>query len=221
MNYSDPARASSTTSVVSYREIINSALQVARRSVEHDEEFVIFPRSAKDQKAAVRELALSERSISMSDVLSGPSIRQELRKRSLFAADCEPPWTSSSPAMKQAVKRFALEGMSTMDRQPYTMGFRAGLTERHLPTVSGTLRLEEIDAAPEDISGCVIRANSRLWDSECHTSIITETTCQLQQYLQQDEHDPYRDARGSKVQVEGHLGVDNPHRGAPSFPMIT
>lgn len=53
---SEPPQIAKT--LVSHREIIKAALQAARRSFEHDEEFAIFPTSTKDQNAAVRAPAL-------------------------------------------------------------------------------------------------------------------------------------------------------------------
>lgn len=47
------------------------------------------------------------------------------------------------------------------------MTIRTNLTERLLPTVSGTLRLQGLDA--EDYStGCSIDSNNMLWDTGSH-----------------------------------------------------
>ena len=159
----------------------------------------------------MREFVLSQRFPSPSNV-SPPGFNADdgLPIRTPFPKHQPPP--RASPAARDRVRELAKENMGFMDRQPYLIQFRLGITERVLPTVSGTLRLRGIDADPDDKTDeCDLNLDGMVWDTGCHSSTLTADIlpAKFREYLNSSEHDPYRDASGVRVQIEGYLAFSN------------
>jgi len=115
----------------------------------------------------------------------------------------------SSPAVRERLRELAKENMAFSNRQPYHLQVPAGITERVLPVVSGTLTLRGLDGDSDD--ECKLDLNDMLWDTGAHGCTITVDILpsKFQTYLQSSEHDPYRDASGLHVQVDGYLALTN------------
>ena len=217
------SRAPTATAKISCRTTWTAALQTAQRSLEQqDQQLVVFPKQTKERQQALKEMALSMCSTSTSvpsrtsnDRITTPEnassrasdglpIRTNVPKHQL------PP--RSSPAVRECLRELAKENMAFSDRQPYPLQVPAGITERVLPIVSGTLRLRGLNGDPDDETDeCKLDLNDMLWDTGAHGCTITEDILpsKFRTYLQSSEHDPYRDAGGLHVQVDGYLALTN------------
>ena len=217
------SRAPTATAKISCRTTWTAALQIAQRSLEQqDQQLVIFPKQTKERQQALKEMALSMHSTSAtvssrtsssqtttsenasSRTSDGLPIRTNVPKHQL------PP--RSSPVVRERLRELAKENMAFSDRQPYPLQVPAGITERVLPTVSGTLRLRRLGGDPDDEADeCKLDLNDMLWDTGAHDCTITEDILpsKFRTYLQSSEHDPYRDASGLHVQVDGYLALTN------------
>lgn len=202
------SRAPTATAKISCRTTWTAALQTAQRSLEQqDQQLVIFPKQTKERQQALKEMGLSMRSTSAnvsSRTSDGLPIRTNVPKHQL------PP--RSSPVVRERLRELAKENMAFSDRQPYPLQVPAGITERVLPTVSGTLRLRRLGGDPDDEADeCKLDLNDMLWDTGAHDCTITEDILpsKFRTYLQSSEHDPYRDASGLHVQVDGYLALTN------------
>ena len=220
-------RAPAATAKISCRTTWTAALQTAQRSLEQqdqqqDQQLVLFPKQTKERQQALKELALSMRS-PFANVPPGTSngrtttsenascgtsdglpIRTDVPKHQL------PP--RASPAMRERLRELAKENMAFINRQPYHLQVPAGITERVLPIVSGTLRLRGLDGDPDDETDkCKLDLNDMLWDTGAHGCTITEDILpsKFRAYLQSSEHDPYRNASGLHVEVDGYLALTN------------
>ena len=217
------SRAPAATAKISCRTTWTAALQTAQRSLEQqDQQLAIFPKQTKERQQALKEMALSMRSTSAnvpsrasngrtttsenasSRTSDGLPIRTNVPKHQL------PP--RSSPALRERLRELAKENMAFSYLQPYPLQVPARITERVLPIVSGTLRLRGLDGDPDDeTDGCELDLNDMLWDTGAHGCTITEDILpsRFRTYLQSSEHDPYRDASGLHVQVDGYLALTN------------
>jgi hypothetical protein len=120
------------------------ALAVALRSLEdEDQATLIFPETSKEQREAIKKLVLSQK-----HVPPGPSASTGRRIRTPFPNDISPP--PPRPGGKARIRELAKEALAEPYRQPYTLDIRAALGEGNLATVSGTLRMELIDAAEDN-----------------------------------------------------------------------
>ena len=220
-------RSPKATAKISCRTTWTAALQTAQHSLEQqdqqqDQQLVIFPKQTKERQQALKEMALSMRSMSAnapsrtsngrtttsenasSRTSDGLPIRTDVPKHQL------PP--RASPAVRERLRELAKENMAFINQQPYHLHVPAGITERVLPTVSGTLTLRGLDAPSDDETDeCRLDLNDMLWDTGAHCCTITEDILpsKFRTYLQSFEHDPYRDASGRQVQVDGYLALTN------------
>jgi hypothetical protein len=227
------SQAPAASSTVSHRATWTNALQAACRSLEpEDQQMVIFPKPTKERQQAMREFVLSQRSTlftlnvpptasnkipfcrevqpSAAITDSGSKVGEGLPIRTPFLKYQVPPRTS--PAARDRIRELVKEDMGFGDRQPYLIQFRSGITERILPAVSGTLRLRGIDADPDDKTNeCDLNLDGMIWDTGCHSCTLAADIlpAKFREYLNSSEHDPYRDASGLRVQVEGYLALSN------------
>ena len=180
-----------------------AALMEASQAVESSSrEMFIFPKRRPEMQEALRKQALSAANF---EPLSS---RQGLPIRSPFPKHKEPPRASAQ--QKENFRKIAKENSPLTEQKPYILTVRANLTERLLPTVSGTLRLQGLDA--ENISTeCSIDSEDMLWDTGSHSCTITEDLLppEFLKYLREPEHDPYRNTSGTKVHVDAYLGLSN------------
>lgn len=221
------SKAPAATTKISCRTTWTAALQTAQRSLEQqdqqqDEQLVVFPKQTKERQQALKEMALSMRYTpanvphktsygrtttsenASSRTSDGLPIKTDVPKHQL------PP--RSSPAVRERLRELAKENMAFNDRQPYHLQVPAGITERVLPVVSGTLTLRGLDGDPDDETNeCKLDLNDMLWDTGAHGCTITVDILpsKFQTYLQSPEHDPYRDASGLHIQVDGYLALTN------------
>jgi hypothetical protein len=207
------SQAPAATSTVPHRATWTATLQAASLSLEpEDQPMVIFPKPTKERQQAMRDFVLSQRStLFTSNVLPpGSKVDDGLPIRTPFPKYQVPPRTS--PAARDRVRELAKEDMGFRYRQPYLIQFRLGINERILPTVSGSLRLRGIDADPDDKTDeCDLNLDGMTWDAGCHSCTLTADIlpAKFRKYLNSSEHDPYRDASGLRMQVEGYLALSN------------
>jgi hypothetical protein len=220
------ARAPAATAQISCHTTWAAALQTAQRSLEQPDQqnqtLAIFPMQTKERQQALKELALSMCSTpenvpnrisggqtttpenASSRTFDGLPIRTDVPKHQT------PP--RSSPAVRQRLQELAKENMAFGSRQPYQLQISAGITERVLPVVSGTLTLRGLGGDPDDETDvCTLDINDMLWDTGAHGCTITVDmlSSKFQTYLQSSEHDQYRDESGLHVQVDGYLALTN------------
>jgi hypothetical protein len=76
--------------------------------------------------------------------------------------------------------------------------------------VSGTLRLQGLDAE-DDSTECCINSDDMLWETGSHCCTITDDLLspKFLRYLGEPENDPYRNADGTRVQVDAYVGLSN------------
>jgi hypothetical protein len=189
-----------------------TALSVVSQSLEPtNREMLIFPQRTRERQAALKKMILSERPLSSTNIPpKSSSASDRLPIRTPFPKDLIPP--RATPKMRERLRQLAREQMEFADREPYTLKISAGITEKVLPAVPGTLRLCGIDQDPEDKTlECELVQDEMLWDSGSHSCTITKDVLPqwFLDYLAKDEHDPYRDATGTKVQVDGYIALTN------------
>jgi hypothetical protein len=58
---------------------------------------------------------------------------------------------------------------------------------------------------------CILVQDDMLWDPGSHGCTITKEILphRFLDYLAKDEHNPYRDASGTKVPVDGYVGLSS------------
>jgi hypothetical protein len=181
------------------------ALTVAAESLEDkNRATLIFPERSKEEREAIRKLALSE------NIPPRPSASIGRRIRTPFPKDITPP--PAKPEAKERIRKLAKEALAQGWRQPYPLDIRAGLTEDILATVSGTLILEIIDAVEDDdLAKCKLVMEDMLWDTGSHGCTITADLLPeiFTNRLADPENNPYRDNSGSMVQVQGYVAFSN------------
>jgi hypothetical protein len=202
------AKARETTATVSPRTTWTTALQTAQRSLELvDQQLVIFPKQTRERQQALKELALSTRSMPMD---TPPRAFDGLPIRTNFPKHQIPP--RASPAIRARLRELAKENMTLCDREPYPLQLQATTTERVLPIVPGTLRLRGMDSDLDDETAeCSLDIDGMLWDTGAHCCAITEDILpyNFRRYLQNPEHEPYRHPNGIYVQVDGYIALSN------------
>ena len=122
-----------------------------------------FPKQQEKHKQAVRELAFSEHPPFSSKVPASNThdlpIRTKLSRRASHHAE-------HHQRQKSDLRELAKENMKLPDRDPYVLNVSYGtLTEQSRPTISGTLRLEGVDAGPDHgPNACLPNFEGMLWD---------------------------------------------------------
>ena len=195
----DPWINTTSTSVLAR---VSEALQSS------DVDVWIVPPSTKEQKDAIRKMALE-------NVANYPSSESSARRKGLpirtpFPKDLEP--SPPTPEMREALKKQAEEMMGLPSRQPYVLQVTATITESTLAVVSGKLKVRGVDAAVGKKSHeHHLLLDDMLWDTGSHGCTITSDLLphEFMEYLGEKEHDPYRDQSGMKVQVDGYVAFSN------------
>ncbi len=155
-------------------------------------------------------MILSEQPFSSKNIPPGSSSSDALAIRTPFPKDLIPP--RATPRVKERLRQLARENMSFSGQQPHRLEISAGIIERVLPGVSGTLRIRGIDEDPKNGSyECIVTQDNMLWDTGANSCTITEDVLPrwFLDYLAKDEHNPHRDASGTKVQIDGYLSLTN------------
>jgi hypothetical protein len=188
------------------------ALAVALKSLEdEDQATLIFPERSKERREAIRKLALSETSRLSSNIPPEPPAPMGRRIRTPFPKDITPP--PARPEAKERIRKLAREALAQGYRQPYAFDIRAALTEDILPTVSGTLTLEMIDATEDndESAKCKLVVEDMLWDTGSHGCAITADLLpeRFANRLADPENNSYHDDSGGIVQVQGYLALSN------------
>jgi len=196
---------------ISPKSTWTNALAVASKSLEdEDQTTLIFPERSKEQREAIKKLALSEKPHSSTIIPPGSSTSIGRRVRTPFPKDRSPPL--ARPEAKEWIRKMAREIVAQGYRLPYTLDIRATLTDGYLTTVSGTLNLQMIDAEEDDeFPECQLVLEDMLWDTGSPICTITADILpeRFANRLSDPKNDPYYDHSSTTVQVQGYLALSN------------
>jgi hypothetical protein len=186
-----------------------AALSTACQSLEsEDKDILIFPPRTKEQREALKKLALSEQCANIFP--ESPLRSGGLPIKTPFPMNLTPP--RATPEVKERLRQLARENVPFLNRQPYVVRIIPSIAESTLPIASGTLRISPIDEEEGDISHeCTIVRDDMLWDSGAHGCIVTSDVLPqtFVDYLSDKKHDAYRNSAGTSVRVEGYLALTN------------
>lgn len=95
-------------------------------------------------------------------------------------------------------------------RDPYAATIRASITDKTIPVVKASVVLSGLDAAADDPIE-KLESAKMLWGTGAQQTIVTEELLShsFRAYLQRSQHDPYRSADLSRVQIDAKICFTN------------